>query len=128
MGNSLHSHLCVDPVQSTGDVICSKAMPGARKVFRLEAVLEAGVDELYDILFTRVEEMHQWNPSIQRIKVIFGKLKIPRRNTLAEAQGSEGVRSNVFILNMFVSCRRFWNTSGPKPSSLMRFRPRRQEI
>lgn len=44
-------------------------MPGARKVFRLEAVLEASVDELYDLLFVRVEEMHQWNPSIQQIKV-----------------------------------------------------------
>lgn len=44
-------------------------MPGGRKVFRLESVLEAGVDELYDILFLRVEEMPKWNPSIQQIKV-----------------------------------------------------------
>lgn len=57
------------PLKSNGDVICSKVMPGARKVFRLEAVLEASVDELYDLLFVRVEEMHQWNPSIHHIKV-----------------------------------------------------------
>lgn len=44
-------------------------MPGGRRVFRLESVLEADVDELYDILFLRVEEMHKWNPSIQQIKV-----------------------------------------------------------
>lgn len=44
-------------------------MPGGRRVFRLESVLEAGVNELYDILFLRVEEMHKWNPSIQQIKV-----------------------------------------------------------
>lgn len=44
-------------------------MPGARKVFRLEAILEGSVDELYEILFVRVEEMHLWNPSIQHIKV-----------------------------------------------------------
>lgn len=44
-------------------------MPGGRRVFRLESVMEAGVDELYDILFLRVEEMHKWNPSIQQIKV-----------------------------------------------------------
>lgn len=50
-------------------MICSKVMPGGRKVFRLEAVLEASVNELYDLLFVRVEEMHQWNPSIQHIKV-----------------------------------------------------------
>ncbi|XP_071318047.1 steroidogenic acute regulatory protein, mitochondrial [Trachinotus anak] len=56
--------------KSNGDVIYSKVMPGARKVFRLEAVLEASLDELYDLLFVRVEEMHQWNPSIQHIKVL----------------------------------------------------------
>lgn len=50
-------------------MIRSKVLPGARKVFRLEAVLEASVEELYDILFVRVEEMHQWNPSIQHIEV-----------------------------------------------------------
>lgn len=61
--------VCRVPTQSDGDVICSKVLPGARKVFRLEAVLEASVDELYDILFVRVEQMHQWNPSIQYIKV-----------------------------------------------------------
>lgn len=57
------------PFQSDGDVICSKVMPGAGRVFRLEAVVEASVDELYDLLFVKVEEMHQWNPSIQQIKV-----------------------------------------------------------
>lgn len=50
-------------------MICSKVMPGAGRVFRLEAVVEASVDELYDLLFVKVEEMHQWNPSIRQIKV-----------------------------------------------------------
>ncbi|TNN83800.1 Steroidogenic acute regulatory protein, mitochondrial [Liparis tanakae] len=40
--------------RSEGDVICSKVIPGTGKVFRLEAVLDASVDELYDILFVRV--------------------------------------------------------------------------
>lgn len=61
--------VCCAPTQSDRDVIRSKVLPGARKVFRLEAVLEASVEELYDILFVRVEEMHQWNPSIQHIEV-----------------------------------------------------------
>ncbi|XP_029312220.1 steroidogenic acute regulatory protein, mitochondrial [Cottoperca gobio] len=60
----------VEITESDGDVICSKVMPGAGKVFRLEAILEASVDELYDLLFVRVEEMQQWNPSIQQIKVL----------------------------------------------------------
>uniref|UniRef100_A0A671XGV9 START domain-containing protein 1 n=1 Tax=Sparus aurata TaxID=8175 RepID=A0A671XGV9_SPAAU len=59
----------VEVTESDRDVIRSKVLPGARKVFRLEAVLEASVEELYDILFVRVEEMHQWNPSIQHIEV-----------------------------------------------------------
>lgn len=44
-------------------------VPGTKKVFRLEAVLEGSVDKLYDLLFVGVEEMHQWNPSIKHIKV-----------------------------------------------------------
>ncbi|XP_058476251.1 steroidogenic acute regulatory protein, mitochondrial [Solea solea] len=60
----------VEIKESNGDVICSKVIPGARKVFRLEAVLEASVDELYDLLFARVEEMHEWNSSIRHINVL----------------------------------------------------------
>ncbi|CAN9509152.1 unnamed protein product [Ophioblennius macclurei] len=60
----------VEITQSNGDVICSKVMPGGRKVFRLEAVVEASVEKLYEVLFVRVEEMHRWNPSIQQIKVL----------------------------------------------------------
>lgn len=55
--------------QADGDVISSKATPGAGRVFRLEAVLEASVEELYELLFAKVEEIHQWNPSVQQIKV-----------------------------------------------------------
>ncbi|XP_054622818.1 steroidogenic acute regulatory protein, mitochondrial [Dunckerocampus dactyliophorus] len=60
----------VEVSESNGDVIYSKVIQGSRKVFRLEAVLDANLDELYDILFDRVEEMHQWNPSIQHVKVL----------------------------------------------------------
>ncbi|XP_028286188.1 steroidogenic acute regulatory protein, mitochondrial [Parambassis ranga] len=60
----------VEITESNGDVIYSKVMPGARKVFRLEAVLEASMDELYNLLFVRVEEMHHWNPGIQHVKVL----------------------------------------------------------
>lgn len=55
--------------QSDGDVISSKAVSGTRRVFRLEAILEAGVEELHDLLFLKVEEMHRWNPSVQQVKV-----------------------------------------------------------
>uniref|UniRef100_A0A3P8TVQ4 START domain-containing protein 1 n=1 Tax=Amphiprion percula TaxID=161767 RepID=A0A3P8TVQ4_AMPPE len=75
---------------SNGDVICSKVMPGARKVFKLEAILEASVEELYDLLFVRVEEMHQWNPCVQQIKVLkhVGPETIVTHEVLAETAGS----------------------------------------
>ncbi|KAK5600169.1 hypothetical protein CRENBAI_006685 [Crenichthys baileyi] len=60
----------VEIKENNGDVICSKVIPGTGKVFRLEAVLEASLDDLYDLLFVRVEDMHQWNPSVQHIKVL----------------------------------------------------------
>ncbi|XP_035525276.1 steroidogenic acute regulatory protein, mitochondrial [Morone saxatilis] len=80
----------VEIAESDGDVICSKVMPGARKVFRLEAVLEASMDELYDLLFVRVEEMHQWNPSIQHIKVLkhVGPETIVTHEVSAETAGN----------------------------------------
>ncbi|XP_044034022.1 steroidogenic acute regulatory protein, mitochondrial [Siniperca chuatsi] len=80
----------VEITESNGDVICSKVMPGARKVFRLETVLEASVDELYNILFVRVEEMHQWNPSIQHINVLkhVGPETIVTHEVSAETAGN----------------------------------------
>lgn len=66
-------------------------MPGGRRVFRLESVLEAGVDELYDILFLRVEEMHKWNPSIQQIKVSCP----PKSPEQAETHTSADIHSSV---------------------------------
>lgn len=46
-------------------------LPGAKKVFRLEAELEASPEELHHILFVKVEEMNAWNPSIGGIKVSY---------------------------------------------------------
>ncbi|XP_061565345.1 steroidogenic acute regulatory protein, mitochondrial [Cololabis saira] len=80
----------VEIKENNGDVIHSKVIPGAGKIFRLEAVLEASVDELYDILFVRVEEMHRWNPSIQHIKVLkhVGPETIVTHEVSAETAGN----------------------------------------
>lgn len=68
--NTLSQYLMnsVSP-QMNGDVIYSKVLRGNRKVFRLEAELDASPEELHHILFDRVEEMHEWNPNIRRIRV-----------------------------------------------------------
>lgn len=47
----------------------SKVLPEAKKVFCLEAELEASPEELHDILFVKVEEMNTWNPSVGGITV-----------------------------------------------------------
>ncbi|XP_016334084.1 steroidogenic acute regulatory protein, mitochondrial-like, partial [Sinocyclocheilus anshuiensis] len=58
----------LETAEKNGDVIYSKVLTGNRKVFRLEAELNASPEELHDILFFRMEEIHEWNPSIKRIK------------------------------------------------------------
>uniref|UniRef100_A0A671LLU1 START domain-containing protein 1 n=1 Tax=Sinocyclocheilus anshuiensis TaxID=1608454 RepID=A0A671LLU1_9TELE len=55
----------LETAEKNGDVIYSKVLTGNRKVFRLETELNASPEELHDILFFRVEEMHEWNPSIR---------------------------------------------------------------
>ncbi|KAM4624087.1 steroidogenic acute regulatory protein [Polymixia lowei] len=77
-------------VEDNGDVICSKVMAGPRKVFRLEAVLEANIEELYKILFVQVEEMDRWNPNIQQIKVLkqVGPETIVTHEVSAETAGN----------------------------------------
>ncbi|XP_076616463.1 steroidogenic acute regulatory protein, mitochondrial [Chaetodon auriga] len=91
----------VEIAESNGDVIYSKVIPGARKVFRLEVVLEASVDELYDLLFVRVEEMHQWNPTVQHIKV----LKHAGPETIVTHEVSAETAGNLIGQRDFLSVR-----------------------
>ncbi|KAL2078585.1 hypothetical protein ACEWY4_026270 [Coilia grayii] len=56
--------------EENGVIVYSKVLPGAKKVFRLEAELEATPEELHNILFVRVEEMNAWNPNISGIKIL----------------------------------------------------------
>ncbi|XP_031416669.1 steroidogenic acute regulatory protein, mitochondrial [Clupea harengus] len=56
--------------EENGVIVYSKVLPGAKKVFRLEAELEASPEKLHDILFVKVEEMNVWNPNVGRIKIL----------------------------------------------------------
>ncbi|XP_051523929.1 steroidogenic acute regulatory protein, mitochondrial-like [Myxocyprinus asiaticus] len=80
----------IELAEKNGEVIYSKVLKGNRKVFRLEAELDATPEELYDILFIRVEEMHQWNPSIGQIKVLkhVGKSTMVTHEVSAETAGN----------------------------------------
>nr|XP_055032050.1 steroidogenic acute regulatory protein, mitochondrial [Misgurnus anguillicaudatus] len=87
--------------EKNGDVIYSKVLKGNRKVFRLEAELDASPDELYEILFLRVEEMHRWNPSIRSIKV----LKQVGKNTMVTHEVSAETAGNLIGQRDFLSVR-----------------------
>ncbi|XP_052468109.1 steroidogenic acute regulatory protein, mitochondrial-like [Carassius gibelio] len=87
--------------EENGDVIYSKALTGNRKVFRLEAELNASPEELHDILFFRVEEMHEWNPSIRRIRV----LKHVSRDTVVTHEVSAETAGNLIGQRDFLSVR-----------------------
>ncbi|XP_058649378.1 steroidogenic acute regulatory protein, mitochondrial isoform X1 [Onychostoma macrolepis] len=91
----------LETAEKNGDVIYSKVLTGNRKVFRLEAELNASPEELHDILFFRMEEMHEWNPSIRRIKV----LKHVGRNTMVTHEVSAETAGNLIGQRDFLSVR-----------------------
>lgn len=47
----------------------SKVLPDVGKVFRLEVVVDQPLDSLYDELVERMEQMGDWNPNVQEVKV-----------------------------------------------------------
>ncbi|MCI4384648.1 hypothetical protein PGIGA_G00041310 [Pangasianodon gigas] len=87
--------------EDSGEVIYSKVVQGNRKVFRLEAELDASPDELYEVLFVKVEEMNEWNPSIAHIKV----LKHIGKETMVTHEVSAGKAGNLIGQRDFLSVR-----------------------
>ncbi|KAK7122216.1 hypothetical protein R3I94_019363 [Phoxinus phoxinus] len=87
--------------EKNGDVIYSKVLLGNRKVFRLEAELDASPEELHDILFVRVEAMHEWNPNIRRIRI----LKHVGGNTMVTHEVSAETAGNLIGQRDFLSVR-----------------------
>ncbi|KAI4872040.1 hypothetical protein NFI96_009305 [Prochilodus magdalenae] len=87
--------------EDSGDTIYSKVLNGNHKVFRLEAELEASPEELYDVLFVKLEEMHQWNPSIKQIKV----LKYVGKETMVTYEVSAETVGNLIGRRDFLSVR-----------------------
>ncbi|KAJ8406777.1 hypothetical protein AAFF_G00296930 [Aldrovandia affinis] len=91
----------IEMSEENGDVIYSKILPGARKVFRLEAVLDASPEELHHHLFVKAEEMTQWNPSIKQIKV----LKHVGDDTMVTHEVSAETAGNLIGQRDFLSVR-----------------------
>ncbi|KAM9462114.1 steroidogenic acute regulatory protein, mitochondrial [Clarias gariepinus] len=87
--------------QDSGEVIYSKVVEGNRKVFRLEAELDAPPEDLYELLFVKVEEMEEWNPSIAHIRV----LKRIGKETIVTHEVSAGKAGNLIGQRDFLSVR-----------------------
>ncbi|XP_053495698.1 steroidogenic acute regulatory protein, mitochondrial [Ictalurus furcatus] len=87
--------------QDSGEVIYSKVVQGNHKVFRLETELDASPDEIYELLFVKVEEMNEWNPNIAHIKV----LKHIGKETMVTHEVSAGKAGNLIGQRDFLSVR-----------------------
>ncbi|KAI5103651.1 steroidogenic acute regulatory protein, mitochondrial-like, partial [Silurus meridionalis] len=87
--------------EDSGEVIYSKVVQGNRKVFRLEVDLNATPDELYEVLFVKVEEMNEWNPNIAHIRV----LKHIGKETMVTHEVSAGKAGNFIGQRDFLSVR-----------------------
>ncbi|NXH11618.1 STAR protein, partial [Bucco capensis] len=59
-----------ETVVANGDRVLSKVLPEAGKVFRLEVVLEQPLDSVYSELVDRMEQMGEWNPTVQEVKIL----------------------------------------------------------
>ncbi|NWY07362.1 STAR protein, partial [Nothoprocta ornata] len=53
-----------------GDKVLSKVLPDVGKVFRLEVVVEQPLDAVYSELVDNMEQMGDWNPNVQEVKIL----------------------------------------------------------
>ncbi|MEE6525414.1 hypothetical protein FKM82_025398, partial [Ascaphus truei] len=59
----------IEIVAENGDKVVSKVLPDIGKVFKLEAVVERPLDNVYGELVDNMESMGDWNPNVKQIKV-----------------------------------------------------------
>ncbi|KAF8791073.1 Steroidogenic acute regulatory protein like [Argiope bruennichi] len=63
---------------SGSDIIYSKVVPPYGKVFKFEGIVPLSPMKVVEILYFKAEEMHKWNPTVKRVKVI--RKRIPDLN------------------------------------------------
>ncbi|XP_075379948.1 steroidogenic acute regulatory protein, mitochondrial isoform X9 [Mycteria americana] len=59
-----------ETVVDNGDKVLSKVLPDVGKVFRLEVVVDQPLDAVYSELVDNMEQMGDWNPNVQEIKIL----------------------------------------------------------
>ncbi|NXA55579.1 STAR protein, partial [Nothocercus julius] len=84
-----------------GDKVLSKVLPDVGKVFRLEVVVEQPLDAVYSELVDRMEQMGDWNPSVQEIKI----LQKIGKDTMITHEKAAAAAGNIVGPRDFVSVR-----------------------
>ncbi|XP_067876463.1 steroidogenic acute regulatory protein-like [Heterodontus francisci] len=87
-----------------GDNVVSNLLPGTGKVFKLEAVLDATMEHVYNELYEKVDQMSLWNPSVKHIHVLqkIGKETMVTYEIMGDTAG------NIIGTRDFVSVRHCW--------------------
>ncbi|XP_009078018.1 PREDICTED: steroidogenic acute regulatory protein, mitochondrial-like [Acanthisitta chloris] len=65
-----HSSWQAETTPDSSVTVVSTAVPGLGKVFRAEVILPVPVEQLQQELFERMEQMPQWNPTLNQLKVL----------------------------------------------------------
>uniref|UniRef100_UPI00398EB537 steroidogenic acute regulatory protein-like n=1 Tax=Pristiophorus japonicus TaxID=55135 RepID=UPI00398EB537 len=87
-----------------GDNVVSKVLPGIGKVFKLEAVLDATMEHVYNELYEKIDQMSLWNPSVKHVHVLqkIGKETMVTHEIMGDTAG------NIIGKRDFVSVRHCW--------------------
>uniref|UniRef100_A0A8C8RG37 Steroidogenic acute regulatory protein, mitochondrial n=1 Tax=Pelusios castaneus TaxID=367368 RepID=A0A8C8RG37_9SAUR len=86
------------------ELVLSTVLPKLGKVFRMETVLDAAVDQLHCELFEKLEQMPEWNPSLSQVKILqrIGKNTLLTHEVTAQSPG------NLIGQRDFVNVRHCW--------------------
>ncbi|KFM60499.1 Steroidogenic acute regulatory protein, mitochondrial, partial [Stegodyphus mimosarum] len=83
------------------DIIYSKVVPAYGKVFKFEGFLPISPKKVIDELYFKGEEMHKWNPTVKKVRVI---QKIDDHMDIAHVIATEGA-SGLVSSRDFVNLR-----------------------
>ncbi|KAM4747769.1 steroidogenic acute regulatory protein, mitochondrial [Rhinophrynus dorsalis] len=86
---------------ANGDKVLSKVLPDIGKVFKLEAVVEKPLDNVYGELVDNMEKMGEWNPNVREVKI----LQKIGKNTVITHEKSAETPGNIVGPRDFVSVR-----------------------
>ncbi|XP_053575394.1 steroidogenic acute regulatory protein, mitochondrial [Bombina bombina] len=80
----------IEITAENGDKVLSKVLPDIGKVFKLEAVVEQPLDNVYNELVDKMEKMGEWNPNVKEVKILqkIGKDTVITHERAAETPGN----------------------------------------